>query len=136
MPFLVPYFPGLHGKPRRDDQRTLRIVAYGFAVAVSLTLSRNGKAELSKVNSCAQPTLVRSAAWGFGLLRLEWLLLQVWQRTFADAAKVRFPPDLHVLPRREGHKTWVRSGLGPAIRLVAPKLARPRFARRTAANPV
>ncbi len=31
---------------------------------------------------------------GFGLLRLEWPLLQFWHRTFADAAKVRFPPSL------------------------------------------
>ncbi|MBB3995501.1 hypothetical protein GGR95_003157 [Sulfitobacter undariae] len=29
---------------------------------------------------------------GFGLLRLEWPPLQFWHRTFADAAKVQFPP--------------------------------------------
>ncbi len=44
---------------------------------------------------------------GFDLLGLEWPLLPVWHGIFADAAKVRFPPEV-----QDSHVCF---GLEPAI---------------------
>jgi hypothetical protein len=56
--------------------------------------------------------------------------------TLATAANFRFPPLVSVVLSDHDAATNGKKGLGPAIRLVAPKHARSRFACRTAASPV